>query len=374
MKVAIICDRLDTWGGAEMHMREIARLFPKADIYTSVADKQFIETYFPNWRVHTTFIQKMPFKKHLKQEYVLLQPLAFYLLNLSKYDLVISISSGFAKNLNLPKSTKHIFVCLTPPRFLWMEDKRSIVKSDKLTYQILYKLIKKPLHNLLRQVDFKSAQRADYILANSKTVAKRIQKFYKRKAMHIYPPVDLNKASLPKKKRSENYLYLGRIVSYKGVELAIRTCVNLGKNLLVAGAGPDLELMQTLVDELGANKLVKFLGFVTEQTKYNLYSKSKALLYPVQDEDFGIVPVEAQSCGCAVIAYKEGGVTESVSAKNPITGVFFNKYTEESMQEAIKKFESIQIDQRDCHENAKQFSTQIFAYKMKDYIDDVLKK
>jgi glycosyltransferase involved in cell wall biosynthesis len=374
MKVAIVCDRLDTWGGAEMHMREIAKLFPKADIYTSVMDKNFVDNYFPNWHVHTTFIQKLPFKRLFKQEYILLQPLGFYLLNLSKYDLVISISSGFAKNLNLSKNTKHIFICLTPPRFLWMEEKRSIIKSGKLTYRILYKLIKKPLHNLLREIDFKSAQRADYILANSKTVAKRVQKFYKRKALHIYPPVDLSRAWLPKKNRSDNYLYLGRIVSYKGVELAIRACVKLEKNLLVAGAGPDLEQMKALVDDLGANKLVKFLGFVTERTKYNLYSKAKALLYPVQDEDFGIVPVEAQSCGCPVIAYKEGGVTESVSTKNPITGVFFNKYTQDSLQDAITRFESIKINQEDCFEIAKQFSTQIFAYKMKDYIDDVLKK
>ncbi len=371
-KIAIVCDRLDTWGGAEFHMREITKILPEADIFTSVADSQFIQEYFPGRTIYTTFIQKLPFQKALKQEYVLLQPLAFSRLNFSKYDLIISISSGFAKNINTPRHSKHIYICLTPPRFLWLEKSRKTTQSKKITYNLVYKIIKKPLHNILRKTDYKSAQKPRKILANSKTIVKRVKKYYDRDAQYIYPPVDLKSMEYHNEKRDDKYLYLGRIDAYKGVELAIRACVKLGKKLVVAGTGPDMERMQQLVKELNAGNLINFLGFVSDKTKVNLYNKCRALIFPVLDEDFGIVPVEAQACGCPVIAYRSGGVRETVSDKLPQTGVFFGKYSSHALALAIRRFEKADIDPRDCVEQAKMFSTEIFAFKMREYLKNEL--
>lgn len=378
-KIAIICDRLDTWGGAEQHMKAISDIYPDAPIYTSVADPEFIKKYFPNRQIITTFIQKLPFQQILKQEYLLLQPVAFNKFDFTGFDLIISITSGFAKNINIPINAKHVCVCLTPPRFLWLEDARSTSKSKKITYNIIYRLVKKPLHSVLRKIDYQSAQKADYILANSKNIVERVKKFYNRKAEYIYPPVEVqnlitqSKKSQKRRNTTAKYLYLGRVEQYKGIELAIRACISLERKLIVAGIGSDFDRMKQLIIDLNGEKYIKMLGFVSEKTKNNLLSNSKALLYPVLDEDFGIVPLEAQACGCPVIAFRKGGVIETISEKHPQTGLFFNEYNANSLARAIEAFEKIKIDPEDCREHAKLFDTKIFKYKMDEYIKNVLK-
>lgn len=373
-KVAIISDRLTAWGGAELTVKILSDIYPDAAIYTSVYDKKITDQFLPGKKIIPSFVQYLPFGKALRSEYLLFYPIAFKLFNLRKYDAVISVSSAFAKCVSTPGKTKHIIDLLTPPRFLWMEDSRATSYSKKLIYRIYSTLIKKPVHAYFRFFDKRAVKKADVVVSISKEVAQRVKNAYGIETQVLYPPINLTEFELNENpvKRGKWMLYLGRVETYKGVELAIRACSELKIPLQVAGTGADIDRMRELVFELNAKGLVKILGFVPEERKKEMYYNCKALIYPVRDEDFGLVPVEANATGCPVIAYRGGGALETLSEDNPRTAVFFDQFSVDSLKNAIIEFDKYEFNPDNCRKQANQFAKEIFEYKIDTVIKNVL--
>jgi glycosyltransferase involved in cell wall biosynthesis len=380
LKVAVVTDVLYKWGGAEKHLNYILETFPNSEIFTPYYDKEFIQKHFPKKEVHQSCLRFLPFKWRLRYFYLLLHPLAYRSFDFSDYDVVLSHSIIFAKFAKAPKGKKHISSCMTPPKFLWQKDDRTLVKKDqlkglnKLLFNFYSFFMDTFLEDLWKKWDRNAAQRVDGMIANSEVVSKRIKKFYDVDAQVIYPPIEVEELASEKlPNRKENwYLYLGRIETYKGVELAIRACVDAGVPLKIAGKGDDEERMHQLVKDLKAKGLITFLGFVSEEEKLNLLKRCKALIFPARGDDFGIVPVEANALGTPVIAYRDGGVVETISEENPKTGIFFDKYNYKELSKILKNFDEREFDSKTCISQAKQFDSSIFMYKLKTYVEDVV--
>ncbi len=372
LKVAIISDELQFWGGAQDDILAFTKLFPNSTIYTSIYEKDVLEKHFQGKDVRASFVQKMPFEKRFREEYFLLYPLAFRMLNLKGYDLVISVSSAFAKFVKTPKKTKHFLYCLTPPRYLWL-DTRSDRHTHKFSYK-MYSLFKPVLHGCWRKKDKNAARQADMVAANSKEVAKRVKKFYELDAKVLYPPVEMDyiKFNPQYKSREDWFFYVGRVERYKGVDLMVEACINAGKKLKIAGKGSFVEDLKKRVKELGGEHLIEFLGYVDNKEKSNLLFKCKALIFPVKDEDFGIVPIEANAAGCPVLAFAGGGVLETIV--DGVTGKFFKEHTVNSLQRELEKWNSYSFEPEKCKEQAERFSFDVFENKMVELTDEILKK
>ena len=377
-RVAVVSDPLFKYGGAEKHLEGILEAFPNSTLFTAFCDRDFVKRYLPNVELKTSFMQHIPGKFKLKYLLQIFQPWAYRSFNYREYDCIVSLSIAFAKYTrgNIP----HINICMSPSKFLWEKQGRSIKDSKQLKgvnrlFFSFYNLFTNTfLEDIWKKWDREAAQRADNMIAISKVVQKRIKKYYKRDSDVIYPPVDVKKIiEATKIQRKENwFLYLGRVETYKGVELAIRAAHDAQVPLKIAGVGDDLERMQELVKELNAKGLIKFVGFVSDKEKLDLLAKAKALIFPVKGEDFGIVPVEANAAGTPVIAYRDGGVTETISDINPVSGIFFEKYDYKSLSKILKNFDGRQFKSENCRKQASGFASEIFVYKLQRYVEDVI--
>lgn len=379
IKVAVVYEPIYKMGGGELHLKHILEAFPNSELFTAYYDKEIIQKEFPNIKVHHSFMQKLPAKDKFRYLYLLFNPLAYKSFKFKDFDIIISLSSSFAKFAHTD-GVKHIDLCMTPPKLFWQKDDRTLKNPNQLTgiNRILFKIysffMNTFLEDLWKKWDRNAARKCDKIAAISNVVKDRIKNYYGYDADVIYPPVEVSKIlEYPQVNRKENwYLYLGRVETYKGVELAIRACDELDLPLKIAGTGADLEAMKELVEELGAKGIVKFLGFVSEEEKYELLSRARALFFPVRGEDFGIVPVEANAFGTPVIAYRDGGVMETISEDNPKTGVFFDEYTPESLIKVLKKFKPEDYTQDNCRKQSENFASEIFIYKLQNYVKDTL--
>jgi len=379
IKVAVVFEPLYKMGGGELHLKYILEAFPNSELFTAYYDKELVQKEFAGIKVHHSFMQHLPWKDKLRYLYLLLNPLAYKSFNFKDYDVIVSLSSHFAKFAHT-KGIPHIDDCMTPPKFLWQKDDRTLKSKDqmkgfnKFLFGIYSFFMDTFLEDMWKKWDKEAACRCTKIIANSNVVKKRIKKFYNCDSDVIYPPVEVDKIlKYPKVNRKENwYLYLGRVERYKGVHLAIKACDRLDLPLKIAGSGDDLEAMKELVDKLGAKGIVKFLGFVSEKEKFELMSRAKALILPIRGEDFGIVPVEANAFGTPVIAYADGGLLETISTENPKTGVFFTKYTVDALVDVLKKFKSEDYSQDNCRKQAENFASEIFIYKLQNYVKDTI--
>ncbi|MGI5897792.1 MAG: glycosyltransferase [Candidatus Dojkabacteria bacterium] len=379
LRVAISCEPLYKKGGAEVHLRHIINTFPNCELFTAYYDEEFVKEYFSDVKINHSFMQYLPKRDKLREVYLLLQPLAYGSFKFKGFDIVLSLSIAFSRFVK-SKDIKHINLCMSPPKFLWQKSDRTLKSKEQLTgfKKFLFKIYSffqdTFLEDIWKKWDRESAQRCTKIIANSKVVKKRIKKFYDMDSDVIYPPVDVSGIqSIKPVNRKENwFLYMGRVETYKGVKLAIDACVGLGYPLKIAGSGADLEAMREHVKKLNAKGLVKFLGFVSEEEKLDLLLKAKALIFPVRGEDFGIVPVEANAAGTPVIAYRDGGVTETISEKNPKTGVFFDEYNKKSLMKVMKNFNTEDYSQENCRKQAQNFASEIFEYKLLNYVKDAL--
>lgn len=378
--IAVVSDPLYKYGGAEKHLSYILKTFPHKTLFTAYCDKEFVKKQFPDIEIKTSFMQYLPWKKKLRYIYLLLQPLAYRSFRFKKYDCIVSLSIGFGKFVR--GKIPHINICMSPPKFLWQKESRSLLNKkqlagwDKFLFQFYSLFVNSFLENIWRKWDRNAARRIDNIVAISDVVRKRVKKYYGVDSDVIFPPVEVQEISeLSKQYEKENwFLYLGRVETYKGVALAIKAVNDAKVPLKIAGVGDDLERMKDLVKKLSAKGYVRFLGFVSDEEKIELLSKTKALLFPVRDEDFGIVPVEANAAGTPVIAYREGGVTETISEVNPKTGIFFDKYNYKELSNVLEKFDAKQYQPDSCRKQAMNFSVDIFQYKLRLYVDDVLSK
>ncbi|MGB6882062.1 MAG: glycosyltransferase [Microgenomates group bacterium] len=362
MKVALVHDYIKEYGGAEGVLETLHEIWPKAPIYTTVYLPSYLGPHkkrFKKWDIRSSFLQGMPFKGKLISPIRLLAPFVFKNMDFSNYDVVIVSATG-AYNPNLIRKGKaiHFCYCHTPPRYLY-----GYPTARNWKEKIVFRVLGEIANHFLRMVDYKSAQNVDSFIANSKEVKARINKFYRKKAEIIYPPVDIPK-KLKRAKKGKYYLAGGRLARAKRVDLAIKAATKLGLPLKVfgkefAGYGEELRKM--------AGQNVEFLGEVTDKKKWELMAGAKAFIFPAEFEDFGITPVEAMAAGTPVIALHSGGVVESVIEGR--TGVFFDEPTADSLTKAIRKFEKSKIKPEDCVKQARKFSKERFKKEIKEFVE-----
>lgn len=339
MKVALVYDRVNKWGGAERVLLALHELFPQAPLYTSVYNAKTARwaRVFP--KIHTSFLQKIPFAKTHHEWLPMLMPMAFESFDFSKYDLVISVTSEFAKNINTSVNTKHVCYCLTPTRYLWSGHHEYFENK-------LLKFVSRPIVNYLKKIDKIAAQKPDKIIAISTEVQRRIEKYYDRESEVIFPSSHFNSHRKNKFSRgfaarnsfllNGNYfLIVSRLVSYKKVDLAIRVFNKLKLPLVIVGTG----LWENRLRKMAKGN-IKFVGQVSEKALINYYKSCSAVVFP-QEEDFGLVAVEALSFGKPVIGYKKGGALDIIEEDK--NGIFFTEQTEDSLERAVKRFAKIKF-------------------------------
>jgi glycosyltransferase involved in cell wall biosynthesis len=316
----------------------MADMFPRADLFTLVLDPDALPPSLRSRSFTTSFLQNIPgIKRHYKKLLPLF-PLALEQFNLDDYDLVISSESGAAKGVLTRPHTCHICYCHTPMRYIW--DMYHQYRSGEGMGPVSRLVFSLSAH-YMRLWDYAAAARVDYFVANSRNVAGRIGKHYRRQATVINPPVAVC-AGYISPQVEDYYLVVGQLVDYKRVDLAIRACNRLGRPLRIVGDGEKFERLRSL-----AGPTIKFLGHLPDQELRENYARCRALLFP-GEEDFGIVPVEAQSFGRPVIAFGRGGALETVvggfatdpRAPESSTGVFFAEQSADSLADAIRVFES----------------------------------
>lgn len=354
MKVALIHDHLAQAGGAEKVLQAICELFPDAPIYTLLYEPDNVDRHFKNRQIKTSIIQRLPGGIKHYQWYMPFMPMAVEFFNLSSYDLVISDASAFAKGVITSTNTLHICYCHTPTRYLWDYTHQYI---EELPYNKYFKKIISLVLNYIRIWDRTAADRVDYYIANSKTIKSRIAKYYRRPSTVIYPPVDINRFEVSEK-AGEYFLIGGRLAPYKRIDVVIQAFKELGWPLKIFGDGVDLERLKAMALDVGN---IEFLGRVSEEEKATLYKHCKAFINP-QEEDFGITVVEAMACGRPVIAYEQGGATETVIANQ--TGLFFSEQTVASLVACLEKFDESSFDSQAIRQHAEQFSIEKFKDQM----------
>ncbi len=329
-------------------LQVLCALFPEAPIYTLIYDRHATGGVFEGKDIRTSFLQKMPLAKRHHRAFPLLMPIAIEQFDFSEYDTVISISASFAKGVLTKPGTRHICYCLTPPRFLWDDSQKFV---EEFGYSGMIKSFLPPFITYLRMWDQEASKRVDDFWAISKFIQERIGKYYRRQSPVIYPPVNVSKFKVSEQK-GDYFFMAGRLVSYKRFDLAIRAFKHLNLPLKIAGIGPELNKLK----KLAGNK-TEFVGLISDIQLADLYSGARAVVFP-QEEDFGIVPLEGMASGKPVIAYRAGGALETV--EDGKTGIFFDQLTEDSLMDAVRRFEKMSFDPKDCRAQAEKFDVAVF--------------
>ena len=358
MKVALVHDYLNQMGGAERVVMAFHQLFPDAPLYTSIYDPERVDPAFKSMDIRTSFMQKLPLVTKHHQPYLPFYPFAMESLDLRDYDLVLSSSSAFGKGVITRPETMHICYCHTPMRWCW--NYREYVEREqvgKVARSILPFLI-----TGLRVWDQTSAMRVDHFIANSPVVAERIQKYYRRDAAVIPPPVEVGRFLFDPAAEPEDYfLIVSRLIPYKRIDLAIEACNRLQLPLVIIGGGRDLERLRKM-----AGPTIRFLGRLSDAEVLRYYAHCRALLFP-GEEDFGITPLEAQASGRPVIAYGVGGALASVV--DGMTGAFFHEPTVESLAAVLASFDERWYDPQTIRNHALEFDMPRFHRRVLQYIE-----
>lgn len=352
MKVAIVHDDLVQWGGAERLLKGLLELFPDAPIYTSVFDRSNGKLYkeFGNRKVVTSFLQNIPGWRYGYKALLPLYPISFEQFNFDKYDLVISQTTRFAKSIITKPTTFHISYCHTPPRFLWHFSKE-------------FHPFLEPFLSNLRIYDRAVSNRVDYFLAGSKNAKKRIKKIYRKNSEVLYPFVDLKKMQKEEIFDGGYFLVVSRLNKYKKVDVVIEACKKLKQPLKIVGTGPEMDKLKSISDEN-----VEFLGELEDDLLIKVMAGCKAVIVAAE-EDFGLVSLEAQALGKAVIGFESGGSIETVIDGK--TGILFKMQDQDSLIEAISKLDSLKINPDDCRQNARNFSKDNFFRNFKQILADL---
>lgn len=369
LKIALAHDYLFDYGGAERVLEALHELFPNAPVYVAFKDDKALGIHaqnFTGWDIRESWLTEIPFYKKLFSPLRIWAPNYFADFDLSAYDVVISSSNAyFAKAVKVREGAIQICYCHTPARSLYGYSTMSDWRKNPLIH-VAGTLI----NHYLRVVDVKIAQKVDYFIANSAETARRIQKFYRRESTVIFPPVDVPASwsdvmKLKKTPLQPYYLYVNRLAFAKHPEMAVAACMQLNLPLKVVGSGK----MRAELEKI-ASKNVEFLGAVDDQKLAELYAGATALLYPVEDEDFGIVPIEAMGYGVPVIAHNSGGPKETIIDGK--TGIFFDTLTTEGLQHAIQKFQKTKFDRQKIYHHAQTFSKKEFQEKITAFVEGCL--
>jgi glycosyltransferase involved in cell wall biosynthesis len=361
MNIAIIVDDLIQRGGQENLLTAVSEIWPNAPIYTSQASDYWKDFYKKRGvKLVTSFVNKLPFSQKLNRFYspFLVHALAFQGFDLSKYDLILSVSSRYAHFISSKPTSLHISYINSPGRMFWEPHDYFSNESFGLLRSLANSFLSLPL-SYLRAADYVSAQKIDFIIANSINTQKRISKYYHRDSSVIYP------FALTDKFRSGDdggyYVLITRLAPWKRVDIAVEACTKLGLKLKIVGEGPDLQRLKSI-----AGPTIEFLGYIKETEKQQLLQNCTALIQ-TQSEDFGIVPVEVMASGKPVVAYGAGGVLETVTE---LTGVFFEEQTTQSLVQALSKFDPSKFTKQDCMSRAVQFDVEVFKNRLKEFVQD----
>jgi len=361
MKICFVHDWLTTFGGAELVLKALLEIWPQTPVYTLVYDENGnCQDIIQSTEVTASFINKLPLAKRKHRSYLPLMPLAIEQLDLSGYDLVISDSHAIAKGVITGPDQLHISYIHTPIRYAWD------LQHQYLTQAGLERGIKgvfaKSLLHYIRLWDLRTVSGVDYYIANSSFIARRIKKLYKREATVIHPPVEIERFT-PREEKEDFYLTISRLVPYKKVDLIVRAFTKLlDKKLFVIGDGPEMKRLKKI-----ATGNIELLGFQSNAVIEDYLQRAKALVYAAE-EDFGIVPVEAQACATPVITYGKGGALETVIAGE--TGFFFGEQEPDSLIQAIKAFEARpKLDSTKIRQNATRFSKSRFKAEIQAFVD-----
>ena len=362
LKTAIVHDWLAEYAGSERCTESFTTLWPEADIFTlvDILNDEQRRIILKGKQSKTSFIQKLPFAKKNHRIYLPLFPFAIEQFDLSDYNLIISSSHAIAKGVLTRYDQLHICYCHTPIRYAWDLYFRYLEDAGIKT-GIKGWFVKRTLHKM-RLWDVLASRRPDYLIANSKHIAKRIKKIYDRDAEVIYPPVDVDKFSVGTQKENF-YLTVSRFTNYKRIDLIVQAFNMMpDKKLVVVGGGAEEKKIKSI-----AGKNIEILPFQEQGSVKQLMQKAKAFVFAA-DEDFGIVVVEAMACGTPVIAWNGGGTRESVL--NGETGILFSEQSVESIISAIKEFEKNEnkFSPGVIRKHSEKFSRKIFEENIRDFV------
>lgn len=363
-RVAIVHEWLVTYGGSERVLKELLALFPEADLFALVdflsdADR----AQLGGRRAKTSFLQKLPFAKTKYRSMLPLMPLAVEQFDLAGYDLVLSSSHAVAKGVITGPGQVHVCYCHTPIRYAW-DLQHEYLREAGMEKGLKSAVARMMLH-YIRQWDLRTVVGVDRFIANSAFVAERIRKLYGRQATVIHPPVDIA-AFQPRCEKEDFYLAVGRLVPYKRTDLIAAAFARMPeKRLVVIGDGPGMAGLRAVAARAPNVSVLGFQGFAALRDHMQ---RARAFVFAAE-EDFGIVPVEAQACGTPVIAYGRGGATESISAGPVPTGVFFHTQSEDAIIAAVAAFEAVRIDPLECRRRAEQFSVARFHAQMRAFLE-----
>lgn len=361
MRVAIVHDWLNQFGGGELVLEALHELFPDAPVYTTLYDANVMPREYQTWDIRTSFIQSLPRTTAYFRYLMPLYPLAVEQFDLSAYDVVISSSSYWAKGVVTPPGTLHVCYCHAPMRYAWdvyYEAVRELPAVVRVPLSVIV--------HWLRQWDVATAQRVDTFVANSRFVARKIEKYYRRDATVIYPPVDTDYFT-PGDLIEDYYVAVSRLRPYKCLDIAIEAFNRMGLRLRIIGTGAQLSYLRRL-----AGGTVEVLGWQQQSKVREYLARCRGFILTAK-EDFGIAPVEAMAAGRPVVAYAAGGALETVIEGT--TGVFFHEQTVESLIEGVQRLERLMPFDRDqIRAHARQYDRAVFLERMESFVDDCLAK
>jgi glycosyltransferase involved in cell wall biosynthesis len=373
MRIAIVHHWFVTQGGGERVAEVIGSMFPEADLFTLVADPSLVPPGLAGRRTTSSFLQKVPGARKIHRHLLPLYPFAVEQLDLTAYDLVLTSDSGPMKGVITHQNAIHICYCHSPMRYLWDSYHAYAAQMSRLS-RFVFSLSA----HYVRGWDYQAAQRVTHFIANSEYVARRISHYYRRGSTVIHPPIDTEKAVIAKDP-GDYYLAVGRLVAYKRTEILIQACNQLGRPLHIVGDGPEMKRLRAI-----AGPTIQFLGKLSSAELWHTYAHCRALLFAA-DEDFGMVPLEAQACGRPVVAYGKGGSLETVrgyhdragrrvTEDEDATGVFFYEQNADAVARAILRLEAIEdeFSSEAIQAHARQFDTTVFVEKLHQFVSDVL--
>jgi len=361
MKKALVHDWLSVYAGAEKCVESFTNIWDDFEVYSLIdyLSDEDREIILKGKKANTSFIQNLPFAKTKYRNYLPFFPRAIEEFNLSKYDVILSSSHAVAKGVLTHSNQLHISYVHTPIRYAW-DLYHQYLKESGLDKGFKGALAKYFLHKI-RMWDMSTINRVDHYIANSHYIARRIKKVYGKKSTVIYPPVDVEKFKLCEKKENF-YLTASRMVPYKKIDLIVATFTKINKKLVVIGTGPDKDKIKSF-----AGDNIEFLGFASEDVLLDYMQRAKGFVFAAE-EDFGIVPVEAQACGTPVICLGKGGTKETVI--DGVTGIHFEEQTVESLTKGINKFENNTFNPKKIREHSLKFSKKRFEKEIEEFVNE----
>lgn len=357
MKIALAHDYLVQNGGAEKVLEAFCELFPYAPIHTLVYSPRLMRGAFSDKKIKTSFLQKMPLAAGRHRIFPQFMPFAIESFDFSDYDIVLSDSSSFAKGIITGPDTLHICYMHTPMRFAWDDCQK--YNRDFYFPTLVKKLVPFAM-NYIRLWDRASADRPDKIISNSRFVQRRIKKYFKRESVVINPPVEVDRFKISREK-DDYFLAAGRLMAYKRFDIVIEAFNELGLPLKILGRGPEFKRLKKR-----AKPNIEFLGRVTDEELGRYFSRAQAFVFP-QEEDFGLIAIEAMAAGTPLIAYRGGDIPEHMEEGK--SGVFFERQTPQDIIQAVKRFKSENFDPEYIRERVLKFDKSVFKDKIKDYIN-----